>query len=184
VTRLALLAGRFHLATLFLLASLAKVPPGRLANTIESYGLLPQWAVGPASLLVIVGEFAIGFCLGVGLVVPVASGAAAIFLLTFSVGVALVLIRGDHPPCGCLGADERATWMVVVRDLLLCALAVGLATRTPHVLEVGGGATTTPSATDAIAMIVVGSLLVLVVLTAAEARRALLVSSQMEARHE
>jgi putative oxidoreductase len=125
---------RFALAGIFLYAAGTKVPDmGAFAESVANYRIVPA-ALVPAVAAIVVGvEIAASLAL---LVRPWARAAAlvlATLLAGFTVGLTATLARGIDIACGCFGGSAPATWWTVVRDLVLVALALGVAASSPPV---------------------------------------------------
>lgn len=125
----ALLAGRWALAVILIAAGLAKLRAHShddLEAAAAAYGVLPGWLVAPAAAMLPWAELTLGVLLGVGVLIVPAATLAAALLLTFATVVGWHVSRGNRFPCGC-GTEERISYGLVARDLLLSGIAVAVA---------------------------------------------------------
>jgi len=121
-------AARLLLAGLFLYAAGTKVPDmGAFAESVANYRIVPAGLVSVTAAMVVGVEITASVAL---LANVWARGAALILaglLAVFTVGLASALARGIDLACGCFGGNAPATWWTVLRDLVLLALALGVA---------------------------------------------------------
>jgi putative oxidoreductase len=125
-------AARLVLGALFVWASATKIPDmAAFAESIANYRLVPP-ALVPAAAAALVG---VELLAGLALIANVWSRAAAtvlaVLLAVFTAGLASALARGIDLACGCFGDATPATWWTVLRDVVLLALAVGVAWTSP-----------------------------------------------------
>jgi len=122
------LALRLVLAAVFIYAAYTKLrqPWLLFALSIDSYQLLPQWAVLTVARTLPWLELLLGLLLvsGFGLryVALVTSAQLVIFLAVMLRAYA----RGLGIDCGCFGAGEALTYKTLIRDGLLTAGAIVL----------------------------------------------------------
>ena len=135
VLHLAALAAVVFLALLFLRAAWHKAADyGRFVGFVADYRLVPDALLGVASRLLVAAEFAV-----VALLVwpPLAvwgAVGALVLLGLYALGIAVNLLRGrTRIECGCGGAAQPLSWLLVVRNGVLMALA-GLALSIPYTL--------------------------------------------------
>lgn len=123
-----LLAGRVVLGAVFLYAAYTKLsqPWMLFAFSINSYQILPQWAVEFAAQALPWAEAALGALLISGFKLRYSAGAASALLVAFIAVMLRAYFRGEAIDCGCFGFGEALTWKTLVRDGLLAALAVGV----------------------------------------------------------
>jgi uncharacterized membrane protein YphA (DoxX/SURF4 family) len=129
-SRTLLLLGRLALAAVFLFAGYAKLPlrqPAMLfAFTIDSYQLLPPWAVSLVAHTLPWFELALGLLLLVGWPLrPVATLASLLLLVFFGVMVR-TYARGLEIDCGCFGPGEQLGVKTLLRDGSLLALSLAV----------------------------------------------------------
>ena len=125
-------AGRLLLGAVFAYAALTKIAdPAATVRSVRAYDLLPD------GLATVVGrglpsfELVLALLLFSGLVLRFAAAVTAGLLVVFLAGIISAAARGLRIDCGCFGsggptADPNYTGEIV-RDLLLLAVAVGLA---------------------------------------------------------
>jgi uncharacterized membrane protein YphA (DoxX/SURF4 family) len=127
IQRLAL-ALRLVLGAVFVYAAYTKLRQSWLlfALSIDSYQLLPQWAVLTLARTLPWMELTLGVLLAAGAWLRYTSIAAgAILALFFSIMVYQYAI-GAGIDCGCFGVGEALSWKTLVRDGLLLAGAIAL----------------------------------------------------------
>ena len=129
-----LFAGRLILGAVFLYSAYTKLPfhqPWMLfAMAVNSYQILPEWAV------TIVARVLPWFELGLGLFLLLGwklrwSASVAAGLLAFFFSLMLYTFiknpRGEAISCGCFGVGEKLGPLTLARDGALLALALALA---------------------------------------------------------
>ncbi len=124
------LALRVVLGAVFVYAAYTKLRQSWLlfALSIDSYQLLPQWAVLTLARTLPWLELALGITLVAGVRLRYTSIAAtAILLLFFSVMV-VSYVRGAGIDCGCFGVGEALSAKTLARDGILLAGAIALMT--------------------------------------------------------
>jgi uncharacterized membrane protein YphA (DoxX/SURF4 family) len=122
------LALRLVLGAVFLYAAYTKLRQSWLlfALSIDSYQLLPEWAVFALARTLPLFELALGLLLITGVWLRYLSiVAAAILGLFFSVMV-VSYFRGAGIDCGCFGVGEPLSVRTLVRDGVLLAAAIAL----------------------------------------------------------
>jgi uncharacterized membrane protein YphA (DoxX/SURF4 family) len=135
---------RLGLAGIFLYAAVTKVPDmGAFAESVANYRIVPASLV-PAVAAVVVGiEIAAALALLWRAWARAAALVLAGLLAVFTVGLASTLARGIDLACGCFGGSAPATWWTVLRDVVLLALALGVAASAPPTPSRSPGATAT-----------------------------------------
>lgn len=131
---------RFVLATVFLLAGLAKLGDRRgFADAVAGYGLLPARLTGPVARAVPPVEIAAALLLAAGVATRAVAAALAALLVVFAAAVAVNLARGRRMSCACFGTsvEQDLTWFTVLRNL-------GLVGAAAVVVGTGGGGATAP----------------------------------------
>jgi uncharacterized membrane protein YphA (DoxX/SURF4 family) len=119
---------RLLLGAVFIYAAYTKLRQSWLlfALSIDSYQLLPEWAVYAVARTLPLFELALGILLMAGVWLRYLSIlAAAILGLFFSVMV-VSYFRGVGIDCGCFGVGEPLSAKTLVRDGLLLAAAIAL----------------------------------------------------------
>ena len=123
-----ILLARLALGGVFLYAAYTKLrqPAMLFALSIDSYRLLPEWAVVAVARTLPWLELALGLLLvsGYGLRY-VAAAASALLLLFFGV-MLRSYFKGLGIDCGCFGIGEALGWRTLVRDALLLGVSLAL----------------------------------------------------------
>jgi len=119
---------RLLLAAVFLYAAYTKLrqPWLLFAMSIDSYQLLPQWAVLFVARTLPWMELLLGLLLASGYVLPYAALATSAQLLVFFSVMARAYAKGLGIDCGCFGAGEALTGGTLARDGTLLAGAIAL----------------------------------------------------------
>lgn len=136
---IAILALRVIIGGVLVAAGALKVGhPSDLASTIAGFRILPQPLIGPMAIGLPYFELGLGIYLLVGLYTRLAAIIALLEFVIFAGAIASVVIRGIPIACGCFGQADTATasWLDVVRDVALAALAGVVAWRAPGMLAV------------------------------------------------
>lgn len=132
---------RVAMGGVLLVAGALKVPnPTALASTIAGFQLVPSAAAGPMGVFLPWFEMLLGGYLVVGYLTRAAAWVAFSEFAIFAGAIASVVVRGIHISCGCFGQGDTApaSWVDVVRDLLLAAVAMMVALRAPGALAIDG----------------------------------------------
>jgi hypothetical protein len=165
---LLLLGARFFLGVVFLSASIPKLFAAReFRRALTNYRLLPVWLVAPVATWLPRFELVIAAALLGGVAMTITAAIAGFALLAFSVAVGVNLARGRIIECGCFGgpSPRRITWRLALRDAVLAAAALALATHPPAVWTAFGWPVVTSgsaSRTDALAVLVAAASVVTV----------------------
>jgi uncharacterized membrane protein YphA (DoxX/SURF4 family) len=140
--RALLLMGRVALAVVFLYAAYAKMKPqpgmpwtigsaktslAMFAMGVDSYQMLPPWAVSPFAHMLPPVELLLGLWLLSGVALRISSLVSTLLLFAFIAAMVSAYERGLTISCGCFGPGERVGPITLVRDGLLflpLALAV------------------------------------------------------------
>ena len=120
---------RVVLGAVFVYAAYTKLRQSWLlfALSIDSYQLLPQWAVLTLARLLPWLELALGMALIAGVWLRyTAIAATSVLMLFFSVMV-LSYTKGAGIDCGCFGVGEALSLKTLARDGVLLAAAIALA---------------------------------------------------------
>ncbi len=128
-----LLVLRLILGAVFVYAAYTKLrqPWLQFALSIDSYQLLPEWAVLAVARTLPGLELVIGLGLLAGWRLRIFAVAAAGLLATFFAILVFSYGKGMTIDCGCFGVGEALTWKSLVRDGALVASAVVLARFAP-----------------------------------------------------
>jgi len=118
-------------ALLFLLAAIHKISSAAQFRVIlQEYRILPEFAVGPATKIVPAVEVLLGIGWLTAASSVVIATASALLIAMYTTAIAINLMRGRvHISCGCNMAgtddnDQRLTWGLVLRNVLLASLAL------------------------------------------------------------
>ena len=119
---------RLLLAAVFLYAAYTKLrqPWLLFAMSIDSYQLLPQWAVLFVARTLPWMELLLGLLLASGYVLPYAALATSAQLLVFFSVMVRAYIKGLGIDCGCFGVGEALTGWSLARDGSFLAAAIVL----------------------------------------------------------
>ena len=119
---------RFTMAAVFLYAAYTKLSQSwtLFALSIDSYQMLPAWAVEGIARTLPWTELAIGLLLLSGLLLPWVSAAASLLLAVFFGIMVRSYGKGLTIDCGCFGVGEALGPMTLARDGALLAACVTL----------------------------------------------------------
>ncbi len=126
--RKALLAVRILLGLVFLYAAYTKLrqPWLLFALSIDSYRLLPEWAVLTLARTLPWLELVLGGALIAGFRLTISASIATVLLGGFLAVMIRSYFHGRGIDCGCFGFGEALSGKTLARDSLLFACAVGL----------------------------------------------------------
>ena len=134
-----LLVLRIFLGGVFIYAAYTKLrdPWMLFAISIDSYGVLPEWAVFTVARTLPWFELLLGLLLLTGYRLRYAAAAGAALLLAFFALMVRAYLAGQKIDCGCFGPGEALGPRTLLRDGLLLAtsltLSVGALKRDPAV---------------------------------------------------
>ena len=137
----ALLAARLLLAAVFLVAGIGKVFDLKGAKeAMKGFGV-PANLAPPAAYLLIAAEFAIAIFLIPTSTAWYAAIGAFLLLLTFIVGIAYNMSKGNHPDCHCFGQihSEPAGWSTLIRNSILGSIALFIVVFGTDLWSIGHG---------------------------------------------
>lgn len=132
--RLLLVTGRIALAAIFLFAAYAKMKPqggmpwslasvntslSMFAMGVDSYQMLPPWAVSPFAHLLPPAELVLGLWLLSGIWLRVSSLLSTLAFCAFIIAMVSAYRRGLTISCGCFGPGEQIGPTTLIRDGLL-----------------------------------------------------------------
>ena len=142
VGRILLLGARLALAVIFLSAAYAKMKPmgsmpwsvgsvktslAMFALGVDSYNMLPPWAVSPVAYLLPPFELVLGLWLLSGMALRLSSLVSALLVTSFILVMVSAYQRGLTISCGCFGPGEQVGPGTLIRDgLLFLPLAIGV----------------------------------------------------------
>lgn len=120
---------RVVLGAVFVYAAYTKLRQSWLlfALSIDSYQLLPQWAVLTLARLLPWLELALGMALIAGVWLRYTAIAATSVLMLFFSVMLLSYTKGAGIDCGCFGVGEALSLKTLARDGVLLAAAIALA---------------------------------------------------------
>ncbi len=120
----------FFLAMLLVRAALHKLGDRyRFQGILADYGLLPEGSLGVAAFAIPVIELATAVLLLIPATRPIGAALAGTLLIGYAIVMAISLARGQYlMDCGCGGAPEPISWMLVARNAGLVALIAPTAT--------------------------------------------------------
>lgn len=124
----ALLIGRIVLGAVFIYAAYLKLhaPWYIFAASIDSYQMLPPWAVQFLAHTLPWLELALGIVMMVGYKLRWVALVSGLMLLVFWVSMFRAFATGLGIDCGCFGPGERVSNLTLLRDGALVALAIFL----------------------------------------------------------
>jgi len=125
-----LLVGRLILGAVFVYAAYTKIrsPWMLFAMSINSYQILPEWAITFVARTLPWFEMALGLLLLIGLKVRWTASAAAGLLIFFIAAMLRAYFKNMGIDCGCFGFGEKIGPFSLVFDTSLLVLAITLAT--------------------------------------------------------
>jgi uncharacterized membrane protein YphA (DoxX/SURF4 family) len=120
---------RVLLGAVFMYAAYTKLQQSWLlfALSIDSYQLLPEWAVYAVARTLPWFELALGILLIAGVWLRYLSVIAAGILALFFAVMVVAYFRGGGIDCGCFGVGEPLSAKTLIRDGALLAAALALA---------------------------------------------------------
>jgi uncharacterized membrane protein YphA (DoxX/SURF4 family) len=126
--KILLLFGRVVLGAIFLYAAWTKLrqPWLLFAASIDSYQMLPEWAVLFIARTLPPFELALGALLVIGVKLRWVALASLVLLLAFWVSMLRAYIKGLGIDCGCFGVGEAVSILTLLRDGAMVAVAGAL----------------------------------------------------------
>ncbi|HEX2713105.1 MAG TPA: MauE/DoxX family redox-associated membrane protein [Candidatus Acidoferrales bacterium] len=136
--RALLVAGRLALGLVFLYAAYGKLRPpihpapslsvslSLFAMQIDSYQLLPVWAVTPLARALPFLELILGALLLIGYRIHIVAAATSALLLVFFGVMLRTYFRGLEINCGCFGPGETLSVKTLMRDGLLLGVSLAV----------------------------------------------------------
>ena len=126
--RILVIVLRVLLGGVFLFAAYTKLrqPWLLFAMSIDSYAILPEWAVLVTARVLPWAELVLGIILLTGIWLRYAAIAATALLSIFFAAVVRSYIKGMAIDCGCFGVGEALSAKTLVRDGALIASAIAL----------------------------------------------------------
>jgi uncharacterized membrane protein YphA (DoxX/SURF4 family) len=126
--RILLLLGRLILGGIFVYAAYAKLrnPWMLFGMSLDSYHMLPDWAISPIARLMPWVEMSLGVLLLAGWGLRWVGACASAMLVVFIGAMIHAQSRGLAIDCGCFGIGERLGPKTYLRDGLFVALALAV----------------------------------------------------------
>jgi uncharacterized membrane protein YphA (DoxX/SURF4 family) len=127
--RITALVLRIVLGAVFVYAAWLKLhdPWQMFAMSIDSYQLLPMWAVRMVARTLPWVELLLGIVLMTGFWLRISATAVALMLLVFFSLIVRAWAKGMEISCGCFGPGEAISWKTMLRDGSLLAAALFVA---------------------------------------------------------
>jgi hypothetical protein len=88
-------------------------------RTLAEYTLIPAGVAPLIGSVLVSIEVVLGVVLILGIAQPVTITLTSVLLFAFASVVATDLLRGKRHGCGCGGGDDRISWVLVGRNLLV-----------------------------------------------------------------
>ena len=122
---------RIALGAIFAYAAYTKLkdPWALFAMNIDSYKVLPMWAVQLVARTLPWAELAIGLLLIAGIFRRFATVVTSLLLLVFFSLMVRAFATGQEINCGCFGPGEAISWKTLLRDGSLLAAALFVTVR-------------------------------------------------------
>ncbi len=159
------IALRLFLALLFAGAAWSKLASAEeFVGVVRNFRLLPEGLADVVARALPIVELAIALALIWNVTSSYALFAAGALLVVFAVAVGINLLRGrSQIDCGCFrtGARQSLSWALVVRNLVLCGLAFGVAAATTPAAQAGARTASTMEVLVAVFAAVVAMVLYL-----------------------
>lgn len=139
MNRTVALALRVLLGAVFIYAAYTKLRQSWLlfALSVDSYQLLPEWAVYAVARTLPSLELALGIMLIAGVWLRYLSMVAAAILGLFFAVMVVAYFRGGGIDCGCFGVGEPLSARTLLRDGALLAAALALVVHSRKALGSG-----------------------------------------------
>jgi uncharacterized membrane protein YphA (DoxX/SURF4 family) len=149
ILRRVMLVLRLALGAIFIYAAWTKLrqPWLLFAMSIDSYHLLPEWAVLAVGRTLPWLELLIGLLLIPGVLLRYVATAASALLVVFFAAMLRSYILGQGISCGCFGIGEAISPLTLVRDGSLLAAAVVLTVYAFRAAPAAAPTTVAPTAT-------------------------------------
>ncbi len=127
--RITALVLRIALGAVFVYAAWLKLrdPWQMFAMSIDSYQLLPMWAVRVVARTLPWVELLLGLLLITGFWLRISATAVSLMLLVFFSLIVRAWAKGMEISCGCFGPGETISWKTMLRDGSLLAAALFVA---------------------------------------------------------
>jgi uncharacterized membrane protein YphA (DoxX/SURF4 family) len=122
---------RVALGAIFVYAAWVKLrePWALFAMAIDSYQVLPAWAVEIVARALPWFELLLGVVLIAGVWRHVSTAAASLLLAVFFGMMVRAMVKGMQIDCGCFGPGDRLSWVTLLRDGALLASSLFVTAR-------------------------------------------------------
>ena len=157
IGRILLLLGRLGMGGIFLYAAYSKLWPLTSVKTnlaffamqVDSYQLLPSWAVMTVAKTLPWFELVLGLGLVIGWPLRLISSAASALILGFFIVIVRSYAMGLQINCGCFGQSEKLDYWAIMRDgsMLALSLAVTIGAFLRHRNSASAGSASVPLTT-------------------------------------
>jgi thiol-disulfide isomerase/thioredoxin len=129
-----LFAARLILAGVFGVAAVGKLRDLRSSSRALNHFGVPAVLAKPAGVLLPAAELVVAVALLSGATSRIGAAGALLLLMLFAGGISATLLLGRAPECHCFGSfgSETVGWRVLVRDLLMAAVAFLIALPAGH----------------------------------------------------
>lgn len=118
---------RIFISYIFIVSGWVKMKsPNDFERVVDSYQLLPKFALRPFAFVLPLAEITLGTLIGLGFYTKVTSLLIMCFLSLFAIAITINILRGKSIPCGCFGKshNSRIGWNILLRDLVLFLVIV------------------------------------------------------------
>lgn len=112
------------LGAMLTVSALAKLRGGRFVTDLANYHVLPTRLVVSIGTGLPWVELSVGVALLATPWQSISSAAAAVLLLSFTLGVVINLARGRRIPCGCRGTSQPISWQLAATNTAWAIAAI------------------------------------------------------------
>ena len=123
-------AARLFIGGMFIYTGIIHLlDPAGLARAITNYQLLPFFSINIFAIILPFVELLAGTAILINRFERGGSLITSLMLATFTVALAISLIRGLDISCGCFTTDpdaEKISWLYMIRDIILLAVSAGI----------------------------------------------------------
>src|SRR5690348_13302781 len=118
-------ASRIAVGIILLVSSIFKILKfSWFIKSVENYRILPRPMVRVVSLIIVITELSVGWCVSAGIFLPASIYVALCLLFGFSFIILITLARGLLDiDCGCMFKNTKVGWKLLLRNLGLIGLA-------------------------------------------------------------
>jgi hypothetical protein len=123
----AYVASRIFIGGMFIYTGIIHLlDPAGLARAITNYQLLPFFSINIFAIILPFAELLAGTAILINRLERGGSLITSLMLATFTVAIAISLIRGLDISCGCFSTSpdaEKISWLYMIRDIVLLAVS-------------------------------------------------------------